>query len=149
MKMTVTKKNLICISLCSFLLLLGFGSAVAQDTPNNTNNSATQLDAQTQKVKNQIEKIGQGKDITIVTKNGKTFYGSVAIIEADFVLFSDVDRNNVAEIKYQDIKKVRKSYGINRDLNGNRIPPKKNLIGLLIGTAAIAIPIIIVIVSLK
>lgn len=132
------------------ILFLICSILVSAQTPTEAaKNQKAKSEAQIQKIKKQIEKIGRGNDITIITTDNKYYYGSILNIEDDLVFINDVDRNDTAEIKYNTIKKVRKNYGVNRDLNGRRIPPKKNLRGILIGTAAIAIPIILVITSLK
>jgi hypothetical protein len=110
----------------------------------NPNSNTAQLSAMAQKMKDRVVKIGQGNDVTIVRNDGQEFYGTISKIEDDFVSISEVDLKTNVEINYQQIKKVSKGYGHKRALNGKRIPPRKYAIGLIIGAAAILIPIIIV-----
>lgn len=134
-------------TLAVFLMFCCISTTFAQT--NNTNSSGPQLDAASEKVKKQIMKIGQGKDITVKTKNGRMLYGSITNIESDLVLINDIDQKQLVEIKYSEITKVLKGYSNDRDLNGNRIPIKKRHIGLIIAAAAIIIPVVIVLSSLS
>jgi hypothetical protein len=140
-------KLLFFIFICCFVLSFVPVSANAQTSPNAPNSVNPQVSAQIQKLKNQIEKIGRGNDITVILLDGKHHYGSILSIEDELVLINDVDRNQAVEINYRTIRKVRKNYGVNRDLNGNRIAPRKNFIGLVLGSAAIIIPVIILAAS--
>lgn len=140
-------KPLIFTLFCCLLLTISVFAISAQTPSETPNNQSQRIDAQVQKLKNQIEKIGRGNDVTIITTDGKRHYGSILNIEDDLVFINDVDRNETVEIKYRTIQKVRKNYGVNRDLNGNRIAPRKNLFGILIASAAILIPIIILAAS--
>ena len=141
--LTKINKTLICVVLRGSLIMFGTASLAAQSSPNNTTNSSQQLDTQARAVKNQVIKIGQGSDITIIGKNNREFYGSIREIKDDSVSINEIDQKGVIEIKYTDIKKVRKDYESARAINGNRIRPRKHLIGILVGAAAILIPIII------
>jgi hypothetical protein len=127
-------------SFCLSLTLLFHVSAQAQ----NANITSAQLAADAQKMKEEVVKIGQGNDITIVRRDGQEFYGTISKIEDDFVSISEVDLKAKIEIDYQQIKKVSKGYGHKKAWNGKRIPPRKYAIGLIIGAAAILIPIILV-----
>jgi hypothetical protein len=137
-------KAAICAFLCFSLIMLGIVSTPAQTLPNNANNSSQQLDAKAQEIKNQITKIGLGGDITIIGNNRREFYGSLLEIKDESVSINEIDQKAIVEIKYRDIKKVRKDYGSSKDRLGNRIRPRKHLIGLIIGAVAILIPVILV-----
>jgi len=141
----VTNKAVICAVLCCTLVMFGIVSTPAQTLPNNASNSSQQLDTKAQEIKNQITKIGLGGDITIIGNNRREFYGSVLEIKDESVSINEIDQKVIVEIKYRDIRKVRKDYGSSKDRLGNRIRPRKHLIGLIIGAAAILIPVILVV----
>lgn len=107
------------------------------------NEAAITLAAETKKVKEQILTIGPGKDVTIVRRDGQEFYGSIEKIQDDLVAIYDVDLKARVEIYFEQIKKVSKGYGNSRAWNGKRIPPKKRRIGLIVGLAVLALPIIL------
>jgi hypothetical protein len=56
----------------------------------------------------------------------------------------EVDLKAKIEIKYEQIKKASKGYGSTRAWNGKRIPPKKRLIGLIIGIGVLILPVILI-----
>jgi len=117
-------------------------SLLQAQTPQQ-NEAAIKLAAETKKIKEQISKIGPVKDVTIIRRDGQEFYGRIEKIEDDFVVIYDVDLKAKVEIHFEDIKQVSKGYGHTRAWNGKRIPPKKRQIGLIIGLAAIVVPIIL------
>lgn len=143
-KMIDANKAVICAVLCCSLIMLGIVSAPAQTVPGNANNSSQQLDAKAQEIKDQITKIGARGDITIIGNNRREFYGSILKIEDESVSINEIDQKVIVEIKYRDIKKVRKDYGSSKNRFGNRIRPRKHIIGLIIGAAAILIPVILI-----
>ncbi|GEM_PF-3229890 len=139
-----------CLLLVSCLFLTKGIMVSAQTSPpaNNSNQSAKKVDQQSEKIKKKIEKIGLGNDITLVLTGGREFYGSVKSIETDTVLIYEVDTKQLIEIKYVEINKVWKGYG-GVGFNGKRIKPSKQKIGLIVGLAAIFIPVIIALRSLR
>lgn len=143
-KMAFASKTLICVLLCYSLIMLGIVSVPAQTLPNNP---TSQLDAKAQKNKDKVTKIGQGNDITIIKKNGKEFYGSVTSIESNLVLISEIDHEEIIEIRYQEIKKVRKGYGVSRNRFGNRIPTGRNAAALIVLSGLMILPFILLAAS--
>jgi hypothetical protein len=142
-KMTDLIKAIICAVLCSFLIMLGIVSSTAQTSPNSASNSSQQLDAKIQEIKDQVTKIGVGGDITIIGNNRREFYGSILKIEDETVSINEIDQKVIVEIKYRDIKKVRKDYGTAKNRFGNRIRPRKQIIALVIVGALLVFPIIL------
>jgi hypothetical protein len=107
-----------------FCLFCAKAITISAQTSSNTNQSANNLDTQSEKIKKKIEKIGQGNDITIFLNDGREFYGLVKSIESDLVLIFEVDVNKLLEFKYADIKKASKGYReIGRD--GTRRKPSR------------------------
>jgi hypothetical protein len=96
------------------------------------------------KARDKIVKLGVGKDVTLVRRDGREFYGSIVEIKPDAVMVDEVDMKVRIELRFDELKKVAEGYGSSRAWNGTRIPPKKHRIGLILGTAAIAIPLILV-----
>ena len=121
----------------------GLAQTPAQTPPPRSNASA-QLATETQKIEEQIAKIGVGSDVTIVRRDGQEFYGSIGNIDSDSVFIRDVELKANVEINYQQIKKVSKGYGNSRALNGKRIPPKRHLIGLIVLGGLLATLLILV-----
>jgi threonine dehydratase len=140
------------VFLAVFVPVLSFFCAIfpafAQD-PGPKSGASVKLAEETEKIKGKIVKIGAGNDITIVRRDGQEFYGTISKIADDYVTVSDVDLKANVEIYYQQVRKVSKGYGNSKAWNGKRIPPKKHAIGLILGAAAIAIPVIIVLVSMR
>lgn len=130
---------LVCAALCCSLMLLGVVPTAAQ----TNNQSSATLDEGAQGVKNQIVQIGERGDITIVGKNKREFYGSVREIKDESVSIDEIDQNAIVEIKYQDIKKIRKGYGSSKNRFGNRIPTHRNIIAIAALTGLILLPIIL------
>lgn len=89
---------------------LFYSKALTTNAQTSSNANQSKLDSQSEKIKKNIEKIGQGNDITVFLIDGKEFYGSVKSIEADLVLIYEVDAKKLFEIKYAEIKKVSKGY---------------------------------------
>ncbi len=142
-KMIGTSKAVVCVVLYCSMIMLGIVSSPAQTSPNKADDSSPQIDAKAQEIKDQITKIGLRGDITIIGNNRREFYGSILKIEDESVSIDEIDQKVIVEIKYRDIKKVRKDYGSAKNRFGNRIRPRKRLIGIIIASAALLIPIII------
>src|SRR5262245_13939066 len=128
---------------CCALALSSQVPLLQAQTPQQ-NDAAIKLAAETKKAKEQISKIGPGNDVTIVRRDGQEFYGRIEKIEDDLVAIYDVDLKAKVEIRFEQIKQVSKGYGHTRAWNGKRIPPKKRRIGLMVGLAALVVPIILV-----
>jgi hypothetical protein len=124
--------------------MLGIVSVPAQTLPNNTNNpSFPQLEAKAQEIKNQIIKIGQNNDITIIGKNRREFYGSVLEIKDDSVSINEIDQKAMVEIKYQNIKKVRKGYRSAKTASGKRVSRVRSIIPLAVVIGSLLLPFIL------
>jgi hypothetical protein len=143
-KLIDINKTLICVALCYSLIMLGIVSVPAQTQPSNPNNqSSPQLNVKAQEIKNQIIKIGQNNDITIIGKNGREFYGSVLEIKDESVSINEIDQKAIVEIKYQNIKKVRSGYRSARIASGKRVSRVRSIIPLAVIAGSLLLPIIL------
>ncbi len=125
----------------AMLMLCSFTAISAQTMPNNP----VPLNAKTQKIKDEITKIGRWGEITIIDKDSKEFYGSVLAVNENSVQIHDVDLKADVEIKYERIKKIRKGYGDDKNVYGKRIPNKTRFWGFIIGVGvAVVLPIVLV-----
>src|SRR5262245_30502651 len=93
-----------------------------------------------QDVKDQVQKIGVAKKVTVILLTGKEYYGAISKIEPDRFEIAEVDLKRGMEFDYKDVKEVRKGYG-GRGFGGKRVNPRHNLIagiaavGLIFGMA--------------
>jgi len=121
------------IATITFALALGNNTtALCQSTQNTP--------SQVQNVKDQVQKIGVTKKVTVILLTGKEYYGAIDKIEPDRFEIAEVDLKQRMEFNYKDVEKVRKGYG-GRGFGGKRVNPRHNLIagiavvGLLFGIA--------------
>lgn len=131
------------VSLFTCCTLTWYSVPVEAQKPEK-NDTASKLAAETIVVKERILKIGLGHDVTIARRDGQEFYGRIERIEDDHVIIYEVDLKAKVEIYFEQIKKVSKGYGSTRAWNGKRIPPKKRMIGLIIGASVLIVPIILI-----
>src|SRR5262249_11454236 len=67
---------------------------------------------QIQKVKDQVQKIGIGEDITVMLFSSLEYYGAISKIESDSFEIKEVDLRQTVTITYKDVMKVEKGYGV-------------------------------------
>jgi hypothetical protein len=120
-------------------------NARGQALPSAGAQSNTTADSQTEKINAKVGKIGMGKDATVTMRSGDDYHGSIKSIAADSFVIYEVDLKQPLEFKYAEVKRVQSGYGHSRDLHGRRIPPHKQRIGLIVGLAAILVPVIVVV----
>ena len=127
--------------LLSVLLILPvFPQASAQPSQASTD--------KTDKIAAKIMKIGIRADVTVKLYNGKTLHGFINRIEDQEFEISEVDLKTSLVIRYNEVKRVESGYGP-KNLLGNRISKKGRRIGTIIGIAALAVPFVIVAVSIR
>ena len=123
--------------------MFGIFSVSAQEIPKDSGDSVSlQLDEKAQEIKNQVVKIGEKNDITIIGKNNQSYYGSVLEIKDDSVSINEIDKNVITEVNYKQIKKVRKGYGNAKNRSGNRKSNRRNILAFAGLAAVILIPVI-------
>jgi small nuclear ribonucleoprotein (snRNP)-like protein len=126
--------------LCVLLILAVFADALAQQPQPST--------AQTDKIAAKIIKIGIRADVTVKLNNGKTYHGFINRIDDQQFEMSEVDLKSNLVIRYDEVKRVERGYGEKGPL-GNRVGKKGRRIGLIVGLAAIVIPLAIVAGSIE
>ena len=118
----------------AFLIPPGFAQQ-PQPTPQGPS-------AKTIKIESKIRRIGIRADATVKLLSGKTYHGFINRIDDEEFEMSEVDLKTNVVVRYDQVKKVESGYG-NKGPLGNRVGKKGRRIGLIIGLAAIAIPLII------
>ena len=127
----------------AFLTPPGFAQARAQQ-PQPTPVSAAQGD----KIESKIRRIGIRSNVTVKLHNGKTYHGFINRIDDEEFEMSEVDLKSSIVVRYDEVRKVESGYGQKGPL-GNRVGKNGRRIGLIVGLAAIAIPIIIAGTSIR
>lgn len=122
----------------AFLIPPGFAHAQDQQSQPTPQRSSAQRD----KIESKIRRIGVRADVTVKLLNGKTYHGFINRIEDQEFEMSEVDLKTTILVRYDEVRKVESGYGQKGPL-GNRVGKKGRRIGLIIGLAAIAIPLII------
>ena len=109
-------------------------------------NPSPQVDKQLQKIKSELRKIGIGGTVTLFMKNGDEFHGTISQLDDDSLQISEVDRRATFTIKLADIRKIRKGLGYVNVFTGRRVTRSHTIrtLGIIIATAVIAIPVILV-----
>jgi len=71
-------------------------------------------------VKDYVQKIGQGKDVTVIMFSGVEYYGAISKIEPDSFEIAEVDLKQMVAIAYADVYIVEKRYGEMNSSTGTR-----------------------------
>jgi len=111
-----------------------------------TVNSSPQVDKQLQKIKSELRKIGIGGTVTLFMKNSDEFHGTISQLDDDSLQLAEVDRRTTFTVKLADIRKIRQGLGYVNVFTGRRVTRSHSLrvFGLILATAAIALPVILV-----
>src|SRR5262249_40841303 len=75
---------------------------------------------QIQTVKDYVQKIGQGKNVTVMLFSGVEYYGAISEIEPDGFEIAEVDLKQMVAISYADVYIVEKGYGEMNSSTGTR-----------------------------
>src|SRR5262249_45445061 len=75
---------------------------------------------QIQTVKDYVQKIGQGKNVTLLLFSGVEYYGAISKIEEDDFEIAEVDLKQMVAISYADVYLVEKGYGELNSSTGTR-----------------------------
>jgi hypothetical protein len=124
-----------------------FAASRFQTTQNpQTVNSSPQVDKQLQQIKSQLRKIGIGGTVTLFMKNSDEFHGTISQLDDDSLQIAEVDRRATFTVKLVDIRKVRQGLGYVNVFTGRRVTRSHTarIFGLILATAAIALPVILV-----
>jgi hypothetical protein len=75
---------------------------------------------QIQTVKDYVQKIGQGKNVSVILGSGVEYYGAISKIEEDDFEIAEVDLKQMVAISYADVYMVEKGYGEMNSSTGTR-----------------------------
>ena len=92
-----------------------------------------QSDPLAEKIRRDVEKIGIGKKITLIFKDGTENYGTITAIAQDRLSIAEVDLKKQIDVGFDELKKVRKNFG-GKGFMGKRPNP---MWGLIAGAALI------------
>src|SRR5215813_13252174 len=95
------------VAAITFALIFANSAAVYCQSPQNSPASAPRI----QTVKDQVQKIGKGEDVTVLLFSGVEYYGAISKIEEDSFEIAEVDLKQMVAISYADVKKVERGYG--------------------------------------
>ena len=104
------------VAAITFALIFANSAAVYCQSPQNSPASAPRI----QTVKDYVEKIGQGKDVTVIMFSGVEYYGAISKIEPDSFEIAEVDLKQMVTIAYADVSIVEKGYGEMNSSTGTR-----------------------------
>lgn len=104
------------VAAITFALIFANSAAVYCQSPQNNPASERQI----QIVKDYVQKIGQGKEITVIMFSGVEYYGAISKIEPDSFEIAEVDLKQMVAISYADVYIVEKGYGEMNSSTGTR-----------------------------
>ena len=104
------------VAAITFALIFANSSAVYCQSPQNNPASASRI----QTVKDQVQKIGKGEDVTVILLSGVEYYGAISKIEPDGFEIAEVDLKQMVAISYSDVYRVEKGYGEMNSSTGTR-----------------------------
>ena len=104
------------VAAITFALIFANNAAVYCQSPQNNPASAPQI----QTVKDQVQKIGKGEDVTVILFSGVEYYGAISKIEPDSFEIAEVDLKQMVTISYADVKKVGRGYSEMNSSTGAR-----------------------------
>src|SRR5215510_10357220 len=115
------------VAAITFALIFANSAAVYCQSPQNSPASESRI----QTVKDQVQKIGKGEDVTVILFSGVEYYGAISKIEPDGFEIAEVDLKQMVAIAYADVKKVEKGYGEMNSSTGRRQKRVKSRAGLI------------------
>jgi hypothetical protein len=104
------------VAAITFALIFANSAAVYCQSPQNSPASTPRI----QTVKDYVQKIGQGKDVTVIMFSGVEYYGAISKIEPDGFEIAEVDLKQMVAISYSDVHIVEKGYGEMNSSTGTR-----------------------------
>ena len=125
------------IAISFALIFAGSAPAYGQSPQNNPASRD-----ETQKFKDQIQKIGLAEDVTVILSSGLEYYGAISKIESDSFEIAEVDLRRMITIAFADVMKVEKGYGPMNSSTGKREKPlsvksHSGLVLFIVGVGAV------------
>src|SRR5262245_31383831 len=94
------------VAAITFALIFANSAPAYCQSPQNSPASTPRI----QTVKDYVQKIGQGKDVTVIMFSGVEYYGAISKIEPDGFEIAEVDLKQMVAISYADVMKVGRGY---------------------------------------
>ena len=107
------------VAAITFALIFASSAAAYCQSPQNSPAPAPRI----QTVKDQVQKIGKGEDVTVILYSGVEYYGAISKIESDSFEIAEVDLKMMVTIAYADALKVEEGYGAMNSSTGKREKP--------------------------
>jgi hypothetical protein len=107
------------VAAISFALIFADGAPAYCQSQQTNPPSPSQI----QIVKDQIQKIGMGEDVTVRLASGLEYYGAISKIEPDSFEIAEVDLKQMVTIVYADVLNVEGGYGAMNPSTGKREKP--------------------------
>jgi len=107
------------VAAITFALIFASSAAAYCQSPQNSPAPAPRI----QTVKEQVQKIGKGEDVTVILYSGVEYYGAISKIESDSFEIAEVDLKQMVTIAYADVLKVEEGYGAMNSSTGKREKP--------------------------
>jgi exopolysaccharide biosynthesis protein len=104
------------VATISFALVFANSAPAFCRSPQNNPAPSSQI----QRVKDQVQKIGMGEDVTVKMVSGLEYYGSISKIEPDGFEIAEADLKQMVTITYSEVQKVEKGYGAMNSSTGTR-----------------------------
>jgi hypothetical protein len=108
------------VTAITFALIFANIAPAYCQTPQNNPASSSQI---IQIVKDEVQKIGMGEDVTVILVSGLEYYGAISKIELDSFEIAEVDLRQLVTIAYSEVQKVEKGYGYMNSSTGKRHKP--------------------------
>jgi hypothetical protein len=104
------------VAAITFALIFANSAPAYCQSPQNNPSPVSQI----QQVKDQVQKIGIGEDVTVIMFSGVEYYGAISKIEPDSFEIAEVDLKQMVAIAYADVKAVEWGYGYMDSSTGKR-----------------------------
>jgi catalase (peroxidase I) len=104
------------VAAITFALIFANSAPAYCQSPQNNPSPVSQI----QQVKDQVQKIGMGEDVTVILFSGVEYYGAISKIEPDSFEIAEVDLKQMVAIAYADVKEIERGYGNMDSSTGKR-----------------------------
>ncbi|MGH9438144.1 MAG: hypothetical protein ACRD22_09670 [Terriglobia bacterium] len=72
---------------------------------------APNLSRAAQKIKKKVSRIGIGRKLTVIEKDGARYHGTLLSIEPETFSLQEIDLDRQVTTAYSDVRKIQKGYG--------------------------------------
>jgi exopolysaccharide biosynthesis protein len=104
------------VATISFALVFANSAPAFCQSPQNNPAPSSQI----QRVKDEVQKIGMGEDVTVKMISGLEYYGAISKIEPESFEIAEADLKQMVTITYSEVLKVEKGYGAMNSSTGTR-----------------------------